>query len=246
MDITCRAPCSTRPSNRLWASSHTHGARLDFRGSGLMGCAEGWVKVPEPWLPRVVTCQGWSHGTDFQLAIRPSPNLPSTTSIDLYPSLCLFEPTVVSVGRGTPHPFESLGHPSMGLGSFEFTPVSTPRRRAPPQTRKRPMRGSALGTTRRHVAHRIVGRVRTAPTGLHLDAARKWAQRWVAQQGSLGGFITSPSFFDKLAGTDALRLALESGTPLAELNVTWKAQQQPSSRPPNRTSCTLARPLPGR
>jgi hypothetical protein len=57
-----------------------------------------------------------------------------------------------------------------------------------------------------------------------LEPLETWTRQWMAQQGSLEGFITSPSFFDKLAGTDALRLALEVGTPLTELEATWANQ----------------------
>ena len=197
---------------------------LTLGEAALMGCAEGWIEVPEPWQPRIVTCQGWSHGTDFQLAIRPSPNLPSATSIDLYPSLCLFEPTVVSVGRGTPHPFESLGHPSMGLGTFAFTPVSTPGAAPHPKHENVPCVGQhleQLATTWRIESLAAHGHPRP---GFTLEPLETWTRQWVSQQGSLDGFITSPSFFDKLAGTDALRLALEAGTPLTELKATWANQ----------------------
>jgi len=197
---------------------------LTLGEAALMGCAEGWIEVPEHWAPRVVTCHGWSHGTDFQLTIRPSPNLPSTTSIDLYPSLCLFEPTVVSVGRGTPHPFESIGHPSLGLGTFAFTPISTPGAAPHPKHENVTCVGQHMGE--------LAEKWRAESTATHghawpsftLEPLETWTRQWMAQQGSLEGFITSPSFFDKLAGTDALRLALEVGTPLTELEATWANQ----------------------
>ena len=197
---------------------------LTLGEAALMGCAEGWIEVPEQWVPRIVTCQGWSHGSDFHLAIRPSPNLPSTTAIDLYPSLCLFEPTVVSVGRGTPHPFESIGHPSLGLGTFAFTPVSTPGAAPHPKHENANCVGQHLGElaakwrTESSAAH---GQPRP---GFTLEPLETWARQWMAREGSLDGFITSPSFFDKLAGTDALRLALEAGTPLTALEATWANQ----------------------
>ena len=91
-----------------------------------MACGEGWIEVPESWRPVVIPCQHWSHGDDCTLGIRPSPNLPTKAAIDLYPSLCLFEPTVVSVGRGTDAPFEQLGHPEVALGEHVFTPRPIP------------------------------------------------------------------------------------------------------------------------
>ena len=57
-----------------------------------------------------------------------------------------------------------------------------------------------------------------------MEPLETWARQWRLQHGSLDGFITSPSFFDKLAGTNALRLALEAGTPLTELEATWANQ----------------------
>ena len=132
---------------------------LTLGEAALMGCAEGWIEVPEQWVPRIVTCQGWSHGSDFHLAIRPS-NLPSTTSIDLYPSVCLFEPTVVSVGR------ERSTLESSGIRTWDWallhSPCPTPGRRPTP-TRNAPCLGQHLGQLAT-TAHRIVGRV-AAPTG---------------------------------------------------------------------------------
>ena len=161
-----------------------------------------------------MTCQGWSHGSDFQLAIRPSPNFPSTAAIDLYPSLCLFEPTDVSVGRGTPRPLSCSGIRA-GSWALLHSPQSPPLARRPTPNTKTPCVGTALDRARPVVAHRIKCRRWTAPTGLH---ARSRSNVGPAMDGApwVVGRVhrVSPSFFDKLAGTDALRLALEAGTPL--------------------------------
>ena len=88
----------------------------------------------EKWLPggiecslEVVSAEGWDHTKFYELPIAPSPNLPNMASVYLYPSLCFFEGTIVSIGRGTDTPFQLVGHPdykidSTGL-SFEFVPV---------------------------------------------------------------------------------------------------------------------------
>ena len=65
---------------------------------------------------------GWKHGEPYSLPIKPSPNLPNDQSIRLYASLCPFEATRVSVGRGTTFPFQVLGAPNKKYGSFTFTP----------------------------------------------------------------------------------------------------------------------------
>ena len=176
----------------------------------LMGSSEGWINLPKSWRPTVIPCEGWSHGDDYELSIRPSPNLPSVASIDLYPSLCLFEPTVVSVGRGTPTPFEVVGHPEGNLGSDTFTPV--PVAGAAPHPKHE---GLLCQGQRFYATHGL--------PGFDLGILWAWADWWrEAHAGNLDGFITSPSFFDKLAGTDQLRMALEHGETLESVEATWR------------------------
>lgn len=70
----------------------------------------------------VVPCKNYNHNTLYELPVKPSPNLPNIRSIYLYPSLGLFEGTVMSVGRGTSFPFQVFGHPNLKSNEFEFTP----------------------------------------------------------------------------------------------------------------------------
>ncbi len=84
---------------------------------------EGWIKNHEKLNLNIITIHNWTHNDEYILPVRPSPNLPNQKSVRLYPSLCLFEQTIVSVGRGTPYPFQVLGHPNYNNGSFSFTPV---------------------------------------------------------------------------------------------------------------------------
>ncbi|HPV87782.1 MAG TPA: DUF1343 domain-containing protein, partial [Bacteroidales bacterium] len=79
----------------------------------------------ELWLPdslqvslTVVPCLNYTHSTHYELPVKPSPNLPNNRSIYLYPSLCLFEGTRVSLGRGTEFPFQVYGHPKMSGYDF--------------------------------------------------------------------------------------------------------------------------------
>jgi len=83
----------------------------------------------EKWLAGQVQCEltviplkNFTHQTPYEIPIRPSPNLPNAQSIALYPSLCLLEPTVISVGRGTEMQFQIYGHPQLPKSSFSFTP----------------------------------------------------------------------------------------------------------------------------
>lgn len=99
----------------------------------LMAKGEGWLKEGNGADITVIPCQGYTHQTQYSLPVAPSPNLPNMQSIYLYPALCPFEGTVVSLGRGTPKPFQQYGHPDMGAKySYTFTPVSVPGATNPP------------------------------------------------------------------------------------------------------------------
>ena len=85
---------------------------------------EKWIRNSEKLKLSVIKIDNWDHNKEYKLPIRPSPNLPNQQSILLYPSLCLFEQTIVSIGRGTPYPFQLIGHPNYDNTSFSFTPKS--------------------------------------------------------------------------------------------------------------------------
>lgn len=67
--------------------------------------------------------KNWKHDDDYSLPVKPSPNLPNDQAVRLYPSICLFEGTVISLGRGTQMPFLVLGSPELKDMPFTFTPV---------------------------------------------------------------------------------------------------------------------------
>ena len=83
---------------------------------------EGWLKGGIRCELDVIPIQNYTHNTAYKLPVRPSPNLPNAQAVNLYPSLCLLEPTVVSVGRGTNQQFQIYGHPSFTKYQFSFTP----------------------------------------------------------------------------------------------------------------------------
>ena len=83
---------------------------------------EKWLKEGKQCSLTIIKCDNYTHDSRYQLPVRPSPNLQDMKAIYLYPSLCLFEGTVVSVGRGTNSPFKVYGHPQMTLGSYLFIP----------------------------------------------------------------------------------------------------------------------------
>ena len=98
-----------------------------------MAIGEGWAK---PAKLTVVKCQNYDHTTHYTLPIAPSPNLPTQHSIYLYPTTCLFEGTVLSMGRGTEAPFELYGHPDLKGYDFSFTPAPNAGSAKPPHMGK--------------------------------------------------------------------------------------------------------------
>ena len=84
---------------------------------------EGWLKKGIRCKLKVIPLKNYTRKSIYNLTVRPSPNLPNSQSIALYPSLCLLEPTVISVGRGTNFQFQIYGHPKLSETDFSFTPL---------------------------------------------------------------------------------------------------------------------------
>lgn len=152
----------------------------------------------------VVPCSGWQHGNPYTLKVKPSPNLPDAQSIALYPSLCLFEGTMISVGRGTTCPFKVIGAPLKALGTFTFTPESLPGFDKNPMYKGRTCYGEDL----RNVE---------PPCGFTLE----YVLRMYKLSNKGAGFFTFPSFFDRLAGDPALREAIMAGKSEEEIKAGW-------------------------
>ncbi|MBQ0056840.1 MAG: DUF1343 domain-containing protein [Bacteroidales bacterium] len=174
-----------------------HGCTLGEMAQMMVG--EGWLgDCPKPKLT-VITCQGWHHGQPYDLPIAPSPNLRTPHAIRLYPSLCLYEASDVSVGRGTDTPFEVVGKPGFAKGDYRFTPQPCEAATNPPHAGKL-CQGYDLRTL-------------DVSVGLHLDLLLLFADtEW----------ITQTKFFDRLAGTDQLRLMITQGRPEDEIRQSWQ------------------------
>jgi len=99
-----------------------HGCTLGEMAQMIVG--EKWLINNEKIDLKIIKIQNWNHKKRYNLPVRPSPNLPNQQSILLYPSLCLFEQTPVSIGRGTDFPFQVIGHPDYRNLEFGFTPSS--------------------------------------------------------------------------------------------------------------------------
>lgn len=191
--------------------------------------AVGWLPIPivhgmtlgelalmingEKWLPegrqcnvKVVKCKNYTHQTMYELPVAPSPNLPNMRSIYLYPVLCFFEATPVSLGRGTNLPFQVYGHPNMKGYSFEFTPRSIPGAKNPPQLNKTCYGvdlSSAPSNEEIWKNGVDLGPVIDAYTNLNLD-----------------DHFFRP-FFEKLVGVDYVRKMIKQGKSAAEIKAMW-------------------------
>ena len=97
----------------------------------LMINGEGWLKEGVKCDLTVIPCLNYNHGTRCTLVVPPSPNLKDMRSVYLYSSICFFEGTEVTTGRGTMYPFEVYGHPQMDDRGFSFTPRSIPGAKHP-------------------------------------------------------------------------------------------------------------------
>lgn len=92
----------------------------------LMNNGEEWLGKNLKCNLKIIKCRNYTHKTRYILPEKPSPNLPNNTAIWLYPSICLFEPSQISVGRGTDLQFQVIGGPDINLGDFIFTPIDKP------------------------------------------------------------------------------------------------------------------------
>lgn len=97
-----------------------------------MANGKGWLKGGVHCSLTVIKCKNYTHAKHYRLPIKPSPNLPNMRSIYLFPSICYFEATDVSLGRGTDFPFQVYGSPEMKGYGFSFTPRSVPGAKNPP------------------------------------------------------------------------------------------------------------------
>ena len=170
---------------------------------------EFWLSDSLQCTLSVIPVKNYSHHDFYELPVKPSPNLPNKYAVYLYPSLCLFEGTVVSVGRGTEYPFQIIGHPDYVLGSYIFTPRSMPGAASNPKYEGVYCNGQNLIP--------YAQEMKKNPKQLHLS----WLLGYYDFLKDKTDFFTS--YFDKLAGTNALRKQIESGMSANDIRVSWQA-----------------------
>ena len=163
--------------------------------------------VGEKWIENncnleIIEMINYNRNNNYELPIKPSPNLPNSKSINLYPSLCLFEGTNVSVGRGTDKPFQHFGSPFLKFYSYAFQPKSGPGSKYPKHENK-----TCVGKNLENYPYL---------SSINLN----WLIESYNQTNNKEDFFNS--FFDKLAGTDKLRTQIISGLNEKEIRSSWK------------------------
>jgi uncharacterized protein YbbC (DUF1343 family) len=172
----------------------------------------------ESWLNNAITCDlsvvpmlNWDHNSRFSPPIPPSPNLNTAESILLYPTLCLFEGTVLSVGRGTDRPFTMIGHPQLKTGDYFFTPSPRPGAAPKPLLQDQSCRG-----------------IDFLDSALVVNNQGRLMIEWVilAYQNYPEPEKFFQPFFLKLVGSAGVQADIKAGRSAAEIRAGWQPDLQ--------------------
>lgn len=170
---------------------------------------EGWLKTtPDTCQLKIVKMENWRHGDPYWLPVKPSPNLPNDQAIRLYPSLCFFEATNISVGRGTYFPFQVIGYPDKKYGDFSFMPVALTGFDTNPLQKDKQCYGIDL-------------REYPFEGGLTL---RFFLDFYAKAGNEQAFFFARPHWFDLLAGTKQLRFQIVRGLSEEEIRASWQPE----------------------
>ena len=169
---------------------------------------EGWMEKGLKCKLTIIPIEGWKHGQPYSLPVKPSPNLPNDQAIALYASLCPFEGTSVSVGRGTYMPFQVIGSPFIKGFPYTFTPQSLEGFDKNPLHKGKACNGLDL-------------RKEEAPKGLSLKFVISLYKTY-QEQGKAGEFFSRASWFDQLMGTSTVRQQIMAGKSEDEIRSNWQ------------------------
>jgi len=163
---------------------------------------ERWLKEGLRCRLSIVPVENYNRKSKYELSVRPSPNLPNPQAISLYPSLCLLEPTVISVGRGTDFQFQIYGHPKLPKSNFTFTPL--------------PNFGAKNPKLKDHLCYGKNLTKVLRPNQLEL----KWLMDAYKNLPKSNMFFLKG--FNKIAGNSSLKEQLISGVSEIEIRKSWK------------------------
>ena len=200
-----------RPQFKSFVGMHpiplVHGMTIGEYAQMING--EGWLENEIQVELTIIKSKNYDHSVLYKLPVRPSPNLPNMTSVYLYPSLALFEGTIVSIGRGTDFPFQVIGHPDFEQGDFEFTPVSKAGAQFP-KLQGQLCKGIDLSNF----------------GSFYLRHTRRLYLFWILEMyKKMPGdqeFFNKNNFFNRLAGNAELQQQIRNGTPEIEIRASWQ------------------------
>jgi uncharacterized protein YbbC (DUF1343 family) len=170
---------------------------------------EGWLKGGNRCNLEIIPCASYTHDSYYSIPVKPSPNLPNMRAVLLYPSICFFEGTHLSLGRGTDKQFQVIGHPKL-TGPYTFTPMPNEGSKEPP-LKGELCHGIDLSTLQEQDIFR--------EKEINLSYLLEYYQK-MKETGET--YFLENRFIDKLAGTDELRLMILEGKNAAEIKASWQ------------------------
>lgn len=193
-----------------------HGMTLGELANMILG--EKWANIPADSTSTltVIPISNYVKQQIYSLPVSPSPNLPNDAAITLYPTLCFFEGTDISVGRGTTFPFQLVGHPTVPIGDDRIT-VKANQAAPSPKHEDTELYASLLVNTN---THKIIKNNKIE--GLSIEMIVNTYKQFNSMKKKDDVFFTRPAFFDKLAGTDRLREMLENGVNAKQIRDSWQ------------------------
>ena len=167
---------------------------------------EKWLKKGVHCELTVITCENYSHQKEYTVNVPPSPNLPNMNAIYLYPSLCFFEGTPISIGRGTDAPFQQFGHPAFSEFSYSFTPTPTPGAKSPKLNGKECF---GVDLTNQEIVN--LRNWRKLDLSYLINSYKMYPEK--------EKYFTN--FFNLLAGNSSLKEAIKAGKTESEIRAAW-------------------------
>ena len=169
---------------------------------------EGWLKEKVQCKLTVIKCEDYDHKSFYELPVKPSPNLPNMSSIYLYPSLCLFEGTQVSVGRGTDKQFQLIGSPFNSSGDYRFKPEPKPGASKP--------KHNGVECLGYDLSSFGIGQMpKVSSMYLH------WLIAFYQNSTDKDHFFRKDGFFRLLTGDRSVRKMIEAGNTAIEIEKSW-------------------------
>ena len=178
-----------------------HGLTVGELAKMIIG--ERWIENSQKLKLSVIKINNWDHKREYILPIRPSPNLPNQKSILLYPSLCLFEQTIVSIGRGTKFPFQVIGHPDYKKTEFNFKPISVDEESKPKLEGK--------------ISYGVDLRYKNVEKKLNIDYLIDFYNQLKNKDDNFFG-----EYFYRIAGTKKLENQIKNGFNEREIRSSWQ------------------------